>query len=140
MEFVRKLGFLIFLFFVFISCKTSQLTMITLTEIKPLPKEVIIEKKLEYEPIYTNMKILEVSEVNGVQKNIIAKIESDIDSIQVDMLGEISYDNAFSEIIGTVKVTGIRGGFLEGVIESSTHKIPVNSYLRFQIGQKAIEK
>ena len=128
-----------FIGFTFYSCKSSQDVVLTLAEIKPLPKEVVIEKKLEYEPIYTNLKILEVSEVNGIQKYIIAKNDTESGVLEVGMIGEIAIDNNFSEIIGTGKISSLRSGFLECEIENTTHKVPINSYIRFQIGKKAKE-
>ena len=137
MEFTRKIifGLIIILF---ISCKSTSI--VVLQEIKPLPKEVVVQKKLEYEPIYSSMKILEVSEVNGIQKFILAKLDSSAINIEIDLIGEISLDSSFSEIIGTFKVTSKSGGFLKGTIITTTHRIPTNSYLRVQIGQQAISE
>ena len=138
MEFIGKIILpLIFSFCVF-SCKT--VTPVALLEIKPMPREVVIQKKLEYEPIFSVMKILEISEINGVQKYIIAKLEADSGEIKVDSMGEIAADNSFGNVLGTVKVLSMGGGFLRGAIETSTHKIPAGSYIRVQIGQTAKEE
>ena len=91
-------------------------------------------------PIFSIMKILEISEVNGIQKYIITKLDADSDEINIDVLGEIAATNSFDEVLGTIKVISKAGGFLKCSIENSTHKIPANSYIRIQIGQKAREE
>lgn len=137
MEFARKIIFIIFPL-LFLSCKTTMGT-ITLLEIKPLPREVIIETPIEYDPIYAVLKIREVSEENGVQKYLFAKMDSDIPEITSGIMGEISPDASFGEVIGTFKVISKSGGFVRGSIESLTHKVPTNSFVRIQIGKKAKE-
>ena len=54
-------------------------------------------------------------------------------------MGEISVEATFSEVIGTFKVVSKDGGFVRGSIESLTHKVPSNSFIRIQTGQKAKE-
>lgn len=137
MESIRKI-IIVFLSVLFISCTST--VPVTLLEIKPLPREVVIQKKLEYEPIFSIMKVLEISEVNGVQKYIIAKLDTDVEEIKIESMGEIAGNNSFDEILGTIKVISKTGGFLKCSIETSTHKIPINSYIRIQIGQKAREQ
>lgn len=137
MEFVRKITIVLLLVSVLFSCKT--VTPAVLLEIKPLPQEVVIEQKEEYEPVFSVMKVLEISEVNGVQKYIIARLEADGADIQPDALGEIAADSSFAEPIGTIKVLSKTGDFLRCVIDTSTHKIPDTAYIRVQIGQKPKE-
>ena len=86
MEFIGKIT--VFLLSIMLFSCTST-TSVALLEIKPLPKEVVIQKKVEYEPIFSIMKILEISEVNGIQKYIITKLDADSDEINIDVLGEI---------------------------------------------------
>jgi hypothetical protein len=83
MESIRKIIF-VFLSVLFISCTST--VPVTLLEIKPLPREVVIQKKLEYEPIFSIMKVLEISEVNGVQKYIIAKLDTDVEEIKIESM------------------------------------------------------
>ena len=137
MEFIGKIT--VFLLSIMLFSCTST-TSVALLEIKPLPKEVVIQKKVEYEPIFSIMKILEISEVNGIQKDIITKLDADSDEINIEAMGEIAATNSFDEVLGTVKVVSKTGGFLKCSIENSTHKIPANSYIRIQIGQKAREE
>ena len=137
MEFIGKIT--VFLLSIMLFSCTST-TSVALLEIKPLPKEVVIQKKVEYEPIFSIMKILEISEVNGIQKYIITKLDADSDEINIEAMGEIAATNSFDEVLGTVKVVSKTGEFLKCSIENSTHKIPANSYIRIQIGQKEREE
>lgn len=137
MEFIGKIT--VFLLSIMLFSCTST-TSVALLEIKPLPKEVVIQKKVEYEPIFSIMKILEISEVNGIQKYIITKLDADSDEINIEAMGEIAATNSFDEVLGTVKVVSKTGEFLKCSIENSTHKIPANSYIRIQIGQKTREE
>ena len=137
MEFARKI--ILFVFpFACLSCTTMG--SISLLEVKPLPREVVIEVPVEYEPIYAILKIREVSEENGVQKYIFAKLDKDIPEVKAGSLGEISADVSFGEVIGTFKVISKSGGFVNCLIENLTHRIHANSYIRIQTGQKAKEK
>lgn len=137
MEFARKI-ILSILPFAFFSC--TSMGSVALIEVKPMPREVVIEVPVEYEPIYAILKIREVSEENGVQKYIFAKLDKDVPEIKAGSLGEISADVSFGEVIGTIKVISKSGGFINCSIENLTHRIPANSYIRIQTGQKAKEK
>lgn len=134
MELARKMMPLVAAF-VFCSCKT--ILPATLAEIKPLPREVVVEQKVEYEPVYAVMKVLEVSEENGVQKYLLAKTDGDSKEITAGVYGEIAASISFDPVLGTFKVLGIQGGFIRCSIETLTHKIPSNSFVRIQTGQKA---
>lgn len=134
MEFARKIMLFVEVF-LFCSCKT--ILPAALAEVKPLPREVVVEKKVEYEPVYAVMKVLEVSEENGVQKYLLAKTDGDNKEITAGVYGEIAADISFEPVLGTFKVLGIQGGFIRCSIETLTHKIPSNSFVRIQIGQKA---
>lgn len=143
MEFIRKIIFLLTVFtipLIFLACNTVKKVSVSLLEIKPLPREVVIEKKTEYDPVYSVMKIVEVSEENGIQKYLYAKLEKDSPEVVSGKLGEISSNTSFEEILGTFKIVSKSRGFVRGNIESLTHKIPSNSYVRVQIGQKAKEE
>lgn len=137
MELTRKIVFAI-LPILCLSCKTTM-GSIAMQEIKPLPREVVIATPIEYDPIYTMLKIREVAEENGVQKYLYAKLDGDISEITAGVMGEISVEATFSEIIGTFKVISKDGGFVRGSIESLTYKVPSNSFIRIQTGQKAKE-
>lgn len=138
MEFIRKIAILVCLCLCVFSCKT--VIPVALLEVIPLPREVMIEEDSEYEPVFSVMKILEISEVNGVQKYVIAKVEADGKDIENSAMGEIAADLSFENPLGIIKVISRTGDFLRCSIESSTHKIPNNSYIRIQIGEKEKEK
>ncbi|MBN1616870.1 MAG: hypothetical protein JW875_06110, partial [Spirochaetales bacterium] len=70
-------------------------------EIAPLPRTVVIKQVVEYEPVYSTLKIIEVSEVNGIQKFFLVKIGSDRTGISVGVRGEIADDQEFKKIIGS---------------------------------------
>ena len=59
MEFARKM---MPIAVVFLLCSCRTILPAALAEVKPLPREVVVEKKVEYEPVYAVMKVLEVSE------------------------------------------------------------------------------
>lgn len=128
---------LVFLSFLIISCVSS--TPLAMLEIKPLPREVVIEHQAEYEPIYATMKVLEISEENGVQKYLFAKVEGEVSEITAGVVGEISGDLSFDKILGNFKVISRNGNFIRCSIETLTHKVPANSYIRIQIGKKKKE-
>ena len=137
MELTRKIAIAI-LPLLCLSCNTTM-GPIAMQEIKPLPREVVIATPIEYDPIYAVLKIREVAEENGVQKYLYAKLDGDIPEITAGVMGEISVEATFSEVIGTFKVVSKDGGFVRGSIESLTHKVPSNSFIRIQTGQKAKE-
>lgn len=114
----------------------SSVGPLAMLEITPLPKEVVAAVKVEYEPVYAVMRVLEVSEKNGVQKNLVARLGDSKDGISKDSMGEIAADSSFGEVIGTFKVTEISGSFIRCSIETVTHKVPANAYIRIQTGQK----
>lgn len=134
MEFTRKIVFAI-LPVLCLSCKTTM-GPIAMLEIKPLPREIVMATPVEYDPIYEVLKIREVAEENGVQKYLYAKLDGDIPEISAGVMGEISVEATFSEIIGTFRVISKDGGFVRCYIESLTHKVPTNSFIRIQTGQK----
>lgn len=134
MEFTRKM---MPLAAVFLLCSCRTILPAALAEVKPLPREVVVEKKVEYEPVYAVMKVLEVSEENGVQKYLLAKTDGESKEITAGVYGEIAASVSFEPVLGTFKVLGIQSGFIRCSIETLTHKIPSNSFVRIQTGQKA---
>ena len=84
---------------------------LVLQEVNPLPRTVIIKPVLEYEPVYAIFRIIEVSEVNGVQKYFLARSGADKQYVQRGITGEIADDAEFKKIIGSFKIVEIVGGF-----------------------------
>lgn len=113
---------------------------LVIAEIEPLPKTVQLKKKVQYEPVYGYMRILEISMENGVQTEVTAKIGSITKGLEKGTVGDISPTSDFSEIIGTFKIKSVVRGFVMCKVENLTRKIPANGYIRVQIGEKEIEE
>lgn len=126
--------------FYYSSCVSdrTQPQLLTLVEIEPLPRSVQLKKKIKYEPVYSTMRILEITMTNGVQSEIMAKTGNIKTGLEPGVQGDISATNGFEEIIGTFKITGIVNGFVTCKITNLTRKIPANGYIRIQTGQKEI--
>ncbi len=129
---------------VFYSCKSAEPVVIiqdplVLQDIAPLPKTIVPKKVVEYEPVYNIFKIIEVAEVNGVQKTFIARIGNDRTGIASGVTGDISEDQEFSKQIGTFKITEVTKDFFNAQIEMLSYKIGKNGYVRIKIGEKVRE-
>ena len=85
------------------------------------------------------LKIIEVSEVNGVQKFFLVKIGSDRTGIAVGTTGEIAEDQEFSKVIGIFKIIEVYGDFFKCRVEELTYKIGLNAFVRYKIGEKVKE-
>lgn len=140
MEFVRKIVIVLGCLFLLVGCASTPLAPaedpLVLLEITPLPKDIQIKKEVLYEPVYGVMRILEISQENGVQTEVMAKKGDITEGLNKGVVGEISEDASFGEIIGTFKITSVMNGFVTGKIETVTKKIPNNAYMRVVIGQK----
>lgn len=140
MEFVRKIVFLLICLFLFSGCISTPMAPVNdplvLVEITPLPKDIQVKKEVLYEPVYGIMRILEISQENGVQTEVMAKKGDITAGLEKGVTGEIAEDPSFGEIIGTFKITSVMNGFVTGKIETVTKKIPSNAYMRVVIGQK----
>lgn len=112
---------------------------LVLLELEPLPRTVVVKQRVEFEPIYSVLKIIEVSEVNGVQKFFLVKIGSDRTGIAVGTTGEIAEDQEFSKVIGIFKITEVYGDFFKCRVEELTYKIGLNAFVRYKIGEKVKE-
>lgn len=111
-----------------------------LQEIAPLPRVVVAALAapaiiIEVEPVYTNFRIVEVSEVNGVQRYFMVRMGADRSGISVGGNGEIAEDEAFQRVIGNYRIAAVYGDFFRGEITSLTHRIGVNAYARIQTGE-----
>lgn len=127
---------------ILLGCATSskQERPLVLTELAPTPKSVQIKKPAIYEPVYGYMRVLEITQKNGVQSELMAKAGDLRDKLEKGVTGEISADSSFGEIIGTFSVVSILNGFVICKIENVTRKVPNNSYIRIQTGQKLKEE
>lgn len=113
---------------------------LVLVELTPLPKSVQVKKQVLYEPVYGNMRVLEITQTNGVQSELMAKVGELNGKLEKGVTGEISEDSSFSEIIGNFTISSLVNGFVTCRIDNVTKKIPNNAYIRVQIGQKIKEE
>lgn len=144
MELNGKMKILLVISFLFLlsGCVSSSKPekFLILTELTPTPKAVQIKKPAIYEPVYGYMRVLEITQTNGVQSELMAKSGDLQDKLEKGVMGEISVNSSFDEIIGTCSVVSILNGFVVSKIENVTRKIPNNAYIRIQTGQKLKEE
>jgi hypothetical protein len=96
-----------------------------------------VQPVVEFEPIYNVLRIVEVSEVNGVQRFFMVRIGTDRTGIEVNTVGEISEDANFQRVIGTFRILEIQGNFFRCEITELTHRIGSNAHVRIQVGETA---
>lgn len=138
---------------IFISCKTPEPPAppappeplvifqdpLVLQEVEPLPRVAIAAAtivKEEFEPIYAVFRILEVSEVNGVQLFFLVRIGNDRTGIEVGVSDSIAEDAEFEKIIGKYKIIEVMGDFFRCEIEELDYKLSGNNYIRLKIGEQ----
>lgn len=135
--------FCFFVAVIFSGCQTvkqAEEDVLVIAEIMPLPKDVQEKKRVQYEPVYGVMRVLEITQKNGVQVELMAKAGDVKTGLNKGVSGEISATADFGEIIGTFKILSVMNGFVTCRIESVTKKIPANAYIRVQTGQKEKEE
>jgi hypothetical protein len=111
---------------------------LVLQEISPLPRAVVVARNevQEFEPVYVTFRIIEVSEVNGVQKYFIVRVGQDKTGVSVGVKGEIAEDSGFERIIGSYRILELYGDFFRCEIEELTHRIGGTAFVRVQTGEK----
>jgi hypothetical protein len=112
---------------------------LVLEEISPLPRAVVIKPVLEYEPVYAVMRIIEVSEVNGVQKFFLVRTGADKTQLRAGLEAEIGGDSGFAKIIGACKIVEIYGDFFRCEVLRLDYKIGHDAHIRIQTGEKLKE-
>ena len=112
---------------------------LALLEIAPLPRAVVVKPVIEYEPVYSVLKIIEVSEVNGVQKYFLTKFGADKTGVSVGVTGDIAEDPEFTKIIGTYKIIEVYKDFFKSQIDMLSYKIGAVAYIRIKTGEKVKE-
>ncbi|WP_156882497.1 hypothetical protein [Treponema lecithinolyticum] len=85
------------------------------------------------------MKIVEVSEENGVQKYFLVRLGADKTGVAVGITGDIAEDIEFQKIIGSYKIIEMYGNFFRGQIDSLSYKIGTTAYVRVKIGEQVKE-
>ena len=122
-------------------CKSVTIVdPLVLSEIAPLPRTVVVKPVIEYEPVYSVMRIIEVSEENGLQKYFLVRLGADKTGIALGVSGDIAEDADFQKIIGSYKIIEIYGGFFRGQIDSLSYKIGTVAYIRVKTGEKVKEE
>ena len=109
---------------------------LVLEEIAPLPRTIVVRPAIVYEPVYTVLRIIEVSEVNGIQKFFLVRIGADKTNIAVNVTGDIAEDSEFTKIIGTYKIIEVYGDFFRCEVQQLDYRIGTTAYIRIQIGER----
>jgi hypothetical protein len=144
MEFVKKIRALCLALavvgIVCAACSSSPPVIqdpLVLTEITPLPRQVVAQEPTpEYEPVYTVYRIVEVSEVSGVQRNFLVRLGADRTGITVGATGDIAEDSGFQKIIGTYRITEVYSDFFRCGIQELAYRIGSAAFIRVQTGEK----
>jgi hypothetical protein len=143
MEPVKKIIIMVYLLFLLFSCKSPPAVYnpLVLQEITPIPRAIIAARQavVEYEPIYTTLRIIEVSEVNGVQRHFLVRTGADKTGISVGVKGDIGEDAAFQRIIGNYEILELQGDFFRCEVKELAYRIGANAHVRVQIGEKIKE-
>jgi len=128
--------------FLFLSCGTAPVARdpLVLQEIAPLPRAVAAALAtpqiiIEIEPVYSIFRIIEVSEVNGVQRYFMVRVGPDRTGILTGGVGEIAEDDAFQRIIGNYRIAAVYGDFFRGEITGLTHRVGPMAFARIQTGE-----
>jgi hypothetical protein len=109
---------------------------LVLEEIAPLPRTMVVKPVLEYEPVYSLMRIIEVSEVNGVQKFFLVRAGADRTNIAEGSGGDISDDEEFKKIIGNFTIIEVYGDFFRCEVRQLDYKIGQSAFIRVKIGER----
>ncbi|MDR2588997.1 MAG: hypothetical protein LBC67_06175 [Spirochaetales bacterium] len=140
MESPEKIIFTALFAFLFFGCKSPPLVIIqdplVIEEIAPLPRTVIVKPQTEYEPVYTVLRIVEVSEVNGIQKFFLVRMGPDKTNLVSGGGGEIGDDAEFKRIIGTYKIIEVYGDFFRCEVERLDYKIGSAAHIRIKTGER----
>jgi hypothetical protein len=128
------------IFFLVCSCKTPADTL-ALMEVAPLPRAVIAAQQAvtEYEPVYAAYRIVEVTEVNGVQRFFLVRFGADRTGVEVGVAGEIGEDASFQRVIGNYRIVEFLGNFFRCEITELAYRIGTNAHIRVVIGEKVKE-
>ena len=109
---------------------------LVLEEIAPLPRAVVVKPVLEYEPVYSLMRVIEVSEVDGVQKFFLARAGEDRTNIVEGKEGEIADDEDFKKTIGTYTIVEVYGDIFRCEVRRLDYRIGRNAHIRMQTGER----
>jgi hypothetical protein len=145
MESIKKVKIFIYLVFfaaiiLFAACSGKPPIIqdpLVLMEVAPLPRQVVAQEPTpEYEPVYTIYRIIEVSEVGGVQRNFLVRFGADKTGVSVGVTGDIAEDSGFQKIIGNYRVTEVYTDFFRCNIQELSYRIGSTAFIRVQTGEK----
>jgi hypothetical protein len=137
---IKRINITLLLLFLFFSCKTPIIhDPLVLQEISPLPRSIVRQAVTAYEPVYSILRIIEVSEVNGVQKYFLVRLGADKTGVSVGVTGDIGEDSTFQRIIGSYTIIEMHGDFFRCEITELAYRIGANAHVRIKIGEKAKE-
>lgn len=139
MKIIRYAVITVWALFFACSCKTSD--ALILMEVAPLPRAVVAANQsvTEYEPVYAVYRIIEVTEVNGVQKFFLVRFGADRTGIEIGVTGEIGEDSSFQRIIGNYKIVELLGNFFRCEVTELAYRMGANAHARVVIGEKVKE-
>ncbi|MCL1818871.1 MAG: hypothetical protein FWG35_08055 [Spirochaetaceae bacterium] len=109
---------------------------LVLEEIAPYPRAVVVKPVFEYEPVYSLMRVIEVSEVDGVQKFFLARAGENRTNIAQGKGGEIADDEDFKKIIGTYTIVEVYGDIFRCEVRRLDYRIGRNAHIRMQTGER----
>jgi len=123
------------------SCKNPPVIHdpLVLQEMSPVPRTVVRQAVTEYEPVYSTLRIIEVSEVNGVQKYFLVRLGADKTGVREGVTGDIGEDATFQRIIGSYVIIEMQGNFFRCEITELAYRIGTNAHVRIKIGEKVKE-
>ncbi len=109
---------------------------LVLQNLNPLPRAVVPVYVEEFEPIYTAFRIIEVSEVDGVQRYFLARIGADRTGIEIGVTENITEDAELQKVIGKYRIVDIFGEFFQCEIQELDYKIGDTAYIRVKTGER----
>ena len=109
---------------------------LVLEEISPFPRAIVVRPVVEYEPVYSLMRIVEVSEVGGVQKFFLARAGADRTNIIEGKGGEIADEEDFKKIIGTYTIVEVYGDIFRCEVLRLDYRIGRNAHIRMKTGER----
>ena len=109
---------------------------LVLEETAPIPRAVVVKPVLEYEPVYSLMRIVEVSELDGVQKFFLARAGVDKTNIAPGKGGDIADSDDFKKIIGSYTIVEVYGDIFRCEVQRLDYRIGPGAHIRMQTGEK----
>lgn len=145
---VKRIVFLLFAVMIFplmSSCRTVEQPVpvvvvhdpLVIQEVTPIPRAVIIARQQvpEFEPVFATLRILEVAEINGVQRYFLVRVGADRTGIAVGVTGDIIENSVSQRVIGSYRIVELLGDFFRSEITDLAYRIGPNAHMRIQVGE-----